>query len=445
MSFEVAIKVENLSKCYQIYDQPQDRLKQSVYPYFQKLIGHQPKKYYREFWALKDVSFEIKRGETFGIVGKNGAGKSTLLQIICGTLNPTFGSAQTFGRVAALLELGSGFNPEFSGRENIYINATLLGLTKQQIDQRFGKIAEFADIGEFIERPVKTYSSGMYVRLAFAVIAHVDADILVIDEALAVGDVFFTQKCMRFLREFTKKGTLIFVTHDTSSVMSFCTSAIWLEKGQTRLASSAKEVCEAYLEKLNDVKITAPTPVQLISPESHQKVTDFGDMRQIFVNQTNLRNDLEVFLFSEIANFFGTDQVGILDVFLGSENGSPMSWVVGGEIVELSIVANCKTAIDNPIIGFVVRDKLGQTLFGDNTFLTHQNFHPSSSVLTATFSFRMPVMPIGDYTISVAVAEGTQNIHTMHTWVHDALVFKSHASSAATGLLGIPMLKILLT
>ncbi|OYY58750.1 MAG: ABC transporter ATP-binding protein, partial [Polynucleobacter sp. 35-46-207] len=211
-SNEIAIKVQGLGKRYEIYDQPGDRLRQFLFPRLRNLFRLSHKQYFREFWALTDISFEVKRGETVGIIGRNGSGKSTLLQIICGTLTPTTGSVQTNGRIAALLELGSGFNPEFTGRENVYLNASVLGLTKEETDARFDDIVAFADIGDFIDQPTKTYSSGMMVRLAFAVIAHVDADILVIDEALAVGDVFFTQKCMRFLRNFMKKGTILFVS-----------------------------------------------------------------------------------------------------------------------------------------------------------------------------------------------------------------------------------------
>ena len=238
MSSEIAIKVENLSKCYQIYDKPRDRLLQMLFR------GHRT--FYREFWALRDVSFEIKRGETVGIIGRNGSGKSTLLQLICGTLNPTGGSIHTRGRIAALLELGSGFNPEFTGRENVYMNASILGLTHEEIDARFDAIAAFADIGDFIEQPVKTYSSGMYVRLAFAVIAHVDADILVIDEALSVGDAFFTQKCMRFLRRFMENGTVLFVSHDTGAVINLCQSGIWLEKGSVKHKGEPHIIEEHY-------------------------------------------------------------------------------------------------------------------------------------------------------------------------------------------------------
>ena len=198
---DIVISVRNLSKRYEIYDRPQDRLKQFFWPSFQKLIGQAPKKYFRDFWALNDISLEIKRGETVGIIGRNGSGKSTLLQLICGTLNLTAGSIQTRGRIAALLELGAGFNPEFTGRENVFLNGALLGLSRTEIERHFDEIAAFADIGEHIDQAVKTYSSGMFVRLAFAVQAHLQTDILIVDEALAVGDVFFQQKCARFMRD----------------------------------------------------------------------------------------------------------------------------------------------------------------------------------------------------------------------------------------------------
>ena len=242
MSSDTAIKVESLSKCYQIYDKPRDRLMQ--------MLMRGRKQYFREFWALHDVSFELKRGETVGIIGLNGSGKSTLLQMICGTLNPTSGSVTTHGRVAALLELGAGFNPEFTGRENVYLAASLYGLTTKEVDERFEAITEFADIGDFIEQPVKTYSSGMFVRLAFAVIAHVDADILVVDEALSVGDAYFVQKCMRFLRRFMEHGTLLFCSHDTGAIVNLCTKAILLNKGLVKAIGSPKEVTEQYLAAL---------------------------------------------------------------------------------------------------------------------------------------------------------------------------------------------------
>ena len=251
MSSEIAIKVENLSKCYQIYAQPRDRLKQFVLPRLQRIAGKSPKQYFREFWALKDVSFEVKKGETVGIIGRNGSGKSTLLQMICGTLNPTGGTIQTNGRTAALLELGSGFNPEFTGRENVYLNGAVLGLTNDEIDNRFDDIASFADIGDFIEQPVKTYSSGMVVRLAFAVAVNVDPQILVVDEALSVGDELFQRKCYSRIETIKDKGaTIIFVSHSASIINQLCDEAILINHGKILLRGAPRSITKKYHQLL---------------------------------------------------------------------------------------------------------------------------------------------------------------------------------------------------
>lgn len=232
MSSEIAIRVENLSKFYQIYDKPRDRLKQLLLPGIQRTAGLKRKQYFREFWALKNISFKIGKGETVGIIGRNGSGKSTLLQIICGTLDQSVGEITTAGRIAALLELGSGFNPEFTGRENVYMNASVLGLTKREIDSRLQAITDFSEIGEFIDQPVKTYSSGMHARLAFSIAINVDPEILIVDEALAVGDARFVAKCMRRIKEIQQNGaSILFVSHDVSSVRTLCERAIWLDKG----------------------------------------------------------------------------------------------------------------------------------------------------------------------------------------------------------------------
>ncbi|SIR32305.1 lipopolysaccharide transport system ATP-binding protein [Pseudomonas sp. B10] len=248
MSSEIAIKIEGLSKCYEIYNTPRDRLKQFILPKLQNALGMQAQQYYREFWALRDISFEIKRGETVGIIGRNGGGKSTLLQLICGTLNPTGGSIETNGRIAALLELGSGFNPEFTGRENVYLSCALLGLTKEQTDARFDDVASFADIGAFIEQPVKTYSSGMFVRLAFAVNIVSQPDIMIVDEALAVGDMSFQAKCMTALRRIQDNGaTVLFVSHDIGSIRSLCSQAAYLEQGRLKGFGKASTLTEDYI------------------------------------------------------------------------------------------------------------------------------------------------------------------------------------------------------
>ncbi|RWM17990.1 MAG: ABC transporter ATP-binding protein [Mesorhizobium sp.] len=263
MSSEISVRVENLSKCYHIYDRPGDRLKQFIVPRLRRHAGSGPRQYFREFWALKDVSLEVKKGETVGIIGRNGSGKSTLLQMICGTLNPTRGQVQTTGRVAALLELGSGFNPEFTGRENIHLNAAILGLSPNEIDASFDDIAAFADIGDFLEQPVKTYSSGMVVRLAFAVQAMINPDILVVDEALAVGDEKFQRKCFARLEELKANGTsILFVSHSAPSIIELCDRALLLDHGTRVIYASPKHAVRAY-QKI----IYAP-------PEDHQRLVE---------------------------------------------------------------------------------------------------------------------------------------------------------------------------
>ncbi len=244
MSSNYAIKIDNLSKQYQMFDKPSDRLKQMLFR------GN--KQYYREFNALQDIGFEIAKGETVGVVGRNGSGKSTLLQIIAGTLTPSHGEIQVNGRVAALLELGSGFNPEFTGRENVYLNGAILGISKTEMDKRFDDIVRFADIGSFIDQPVKTYSSGMYVRLAFSIAINVEADILIVDEALAVGDTKFQIKCIDKMKEIKKNGTtILFVSHAGEQVKRFCEKGIWLEDGKVKEIGSATHVVNHYEDSLH--------------------------------------------------------------------------------------------------------------------------------------------------------------------------------------------------
>ncbi|MDP4831288.1 MAG: ABC transporter ATP-binding protein [Cyanobium sp. MAG_185] len=240
----LALRVSHLSKCYSIYNHPRDRLLQAIW-------GHR-KKLFRAFWALEDVSFELRKGQTLGIVGRNGSGKSTLLQMICGTLTPTSGSVQVPGRIGALLELGSGFNPEFSGLENVYLNAALLGLTKRETETRLDAILAFADIGSFIDQPVKTYSSGMAVRLAFAVQAHVEPDLLVVDEALAVGDEMFQKKCYSHLEGLKQRGTaILLVTHSCPQILQHCDEALLVHGGRLRLMGAPKTVTSAYQRLCN--------------------------------------------------------------------------------------------------------------------------------------------------------------------------------------------------
>jgi len=329
------------------------------------------------------------------------------------------------------------------------MNASLLGLSREEIDERFEEIVEFADIGDFIDQPIKMYSSGMVLRLAFAVIAHVDADILIVDEALAVGDVFFVQKCMRFLRDFIKKGTLLFVSHDTPAVVNLCTRAILLSHGRIEMEGDPKDVAEHYLEELYREKQETHKANEIqIAEGIDGNCDDFHDMRRDLIISSNLRNDIEVFRFDPDSPSFGAGGAKIVSVKLLSTEGKALSWVVGGEMVKLKVTCKILKPMSSPIVGFYIKDRLGQTLFGDNTYLTYRNSKINlapGQTLEAVFEFRMPILPQGDYSICAAIAEGTQEEHTQHQWIHDAVIIKSHSSSASTGLVGIPMKKIAMT
>lgn len=449
-SNDIAIRVENLSKCYEIYANPRDRLKQFVMPRLQRLVGQAPKQYFREFWALKDVSFEIKKGETVGIIGRNGSGKSTLLQMICGTLNPTSGNIQTNGRIAALLELGSGFNPEFTGRENVYLSGAVLGLSGEEVDARFGAIAAFADIGDFIDQPVKTYSSGMYVRLAFAVIAHVDAEILVIDEALAVGDAVFSQKCMRYLRKFKEHGTLIFVSHDMGSVLNLCARAIWLHGGQLRQKGGSKEIAEAYLQYTlqevygQEAKLQT-LDAQNVAPANTDELPEVTSAGVDAVPKIDYGSQMRVDENLNEANGWRTGAGEVLSVRL--EHFIPQSNDVfqGGESVRMRISAKAYQDMARPILGFLVRDRLGQDLFGENTLpFTDLNPRPTlaGSTIESEYVFRLPMLPNGQYLVMASLADGDLHTNVQHHWLHDALILNVSSSKVRWGLVGVHFEKV---
>lgn len=432
-----AIQLQNLSKCYHIYETPRDRLKQFIMPKLRRLFRLTPRQYYREFWAVKDLSLRVKRGETIGIIGRNGSGKSTLLQMICGTLTPTRGQVNTEGRIAALLELGSGFNPEFTGRENVYLYASVLGLSHETIHARFDDIAAFADIGDYIEQPVKTYSSGMFVRLAFAVVAHVDADILVIDEALAVGDAIFIQKCMRFLRAFKQRGTLFFVSHDTHSVVNFCDRAIWLDRGIIMKNGSAKTVTEAYTKYCyqqdhgTDAPMVALEP-STVSPDSLPTTPTTSEQSQ----------DGVITFLNNIPHSSGwkTGAAEITTITLTNTQGESVASFAGGEKITLRVKANIHKPLLSPILGFLLKDKLGQTLFGADTF----NYTPKpiyteqGECLEAQFTFILPFLPNGTYSLLAAIADGDHAKHIQHHWLNDAFLIHVSSAKIRHGLVGIP-------
>lgn len=440
MSSENAISVQSLGKSYHIYDKPRDRLLQMFFRNGRKL--------YRDFWALQDVSFEVKRGETVGIIGRNGSGKSTLLQIICGTLNPSSGQVAAHGRIAALLELGAGFNPEFTGRENVYISATLYGLTRAQVDERLNDIMEFADIGEFIDQPVKAYSSGMFVRLAFAVIAHVDADVLIVDEALAVGDAFFTQRCMRFLRDFMRTGTVLFVSHDTAAVKALCSRAVWLQNGKVVATGPAKQVCDAYLGEMIEAGQSTNGPPRHGSTAAHQsnekiEVAEVCADSVAPVVDENLGDERIYFLpFNRSSGSFGAGGASIVGARFLDGNGEQLSSIEPYKMVMLKIDLRAIQPLRSPIVGFFVRDRLGQTLFGSNTSAgaAAQPLAIAADLdFDAIFAFHFPALPNGDYTISMSVADGVLEDHVQLHWLHDAMGIKSQGIADLSGMVGVAM------
>lgn len=428
MSFDCAIEVNNLGKCYQIYDNPSQRLKQIL------LRGQ--RRYYKEFWALQDVSFKVMRGETVGIVGRNGSGKSTLLQMICGTLNPTIGGVNVKGRVAALLELGAGFNPEFTGIENIYMAASLYGLNKQDVDQRLNSIIAFADIGDYINQQVKTYSSGMYVRLAFAVIAYVDADILVVDEALAVGDAIFTQKCLRFIKRFKEKGTLIFVSHDSRSIISLCDKTIWLDSGRLIEYGTTKEIVERYTEycyKLASEEVTTliqkSVSINLMDDSEGKAKGELSKKIEVGKSEATFYSNIEK------SESWTTGGAQIVDVQIDGSYTACCTFK-GGEDICLKILANVNKKLKSVIVGFILKDELGQAIFGSNTFNQNETFAAAEGdVIVAKFTFKIPLLADGKYFLTAAIADGNLIDHEQQHWIHDALIVSVISNEKSYGLI----------
>lgn len=433
MYSEIAIKVTNLSKCYQIYEQPRDRLKQFVLPRLQRVMGMRPEQYYQEFWAVKDINFEVKKGETIGIIGRNGSGKSTLLQMISGTLNPSSGDIQTYGRVAALLELGSGFNPEFTGRENVYLNSAILGLSKEETSDTFDEIISFAGIEEFIDQPVKTYSSGMLMRLAFAVQSQINPSILIVDEALAVGDAKFQAKCFERLRLLKEKGTsILLVTHSSEQIVAHCSKAILLDKGIQLEIGEPKFVVNRYHDLLYGV------PKIQIAPHKNIEV--------IRTVQNNL--SVEADLFSTRNGYnrheyrWGDGAAAILDFFLANDVGAYPTAVTTGEKIKLSVTAKFHSSCDSPIFGVTIKTKEGVVVCGANSeTLECKNFYDlgcCGSAIQVDIEFSCRLGP-GDYFISLGIATRAGEEIIPHDRRYDAIHFQVYPSKRMFGLTDLEM------
>lgn len=399
-----AIKVENLSKVYKLYDSKKDRLKESIHPL--------KKKYSRDFYALKDISFAIEKGETVGIIGKNGSGKSTLLKIITGLITPSTGQIEVNGKVSALLELGAGFNPEYTGLENIYLNGNIMGFTRAEMDAKIEDILSFADIGDFIYQPIKMYSSGMTIRLAFAVAINVEPDILIIDEALAVGDIRFQQKCYRKINSFREQGkTILFCTHDTGAVLSFCSSCLWLHDGQIKKYGEPDDIVEDYTS-------------YMYFEQSKQEGQNGGAIENA-ESEKQAQQDLPWVSVKNCAHY-GEGGAEITEVcFYKKENGQAVTVLKGGEEVVIGIKAVTYSNIETPLFGFLVKNSYGVTAFGTSTFIEKANL-PSlgpNEVIEIHFPFKFPLLTNGLYSIDVAFAEGTQAVHFHHCWKYDVGCF----------------------
>ena len=422
MSSNYVIEGHEVAKSYRVVGGTIDRVHQ--------LFSKNARQAAQKIHALKNASFAIEKGDAVALVGVNGSGKSTLLHLICNTLKPTHGKIIRHGKIAALLELGTGFDPEFTGLENVRLNATFHGLSKEQLDQKLQAILDFADIGEFIHQPLKTYSSGMVLRLAFATIAHVDADILVIDEALAVGDAIFSQKCMRFIRDFKKHGTLLFVSHDTAAVQSLCNKAIWLDKGSLLMAGPVKEITEAYLHY----------SLQKIAGDERTLNALVGD-RSANVIESGAQEGVVIIENIAKAQGWNTGAAHIEEVSFTNADAPEKHYFQGGENVLLRIKGKAIETLKSPILGFSLRDRLGQDLFGTNTYEISKEkpvITPAGAGLEAEFRFKMPYLLNGQYALACSIADGNLQENVQHHFLHDALIITVSSSVHRWGLVGIP-------
>lgn len=407
------IAVREVSKRYEIYAKPTDRLKQMIMSGLRRLAGGDPVRYFQEFWALRDIDLEVRRGECVALIGRNGSGKSTLLQIICGTVEPTVGDVAVEGRVAALLELGSGFNPEFTGIENVYLNASLLGLSRDEVERKMDDILAFADIGEFVHQPVKTYSSGMAVRLAFAVQAQIDPDVLIVDEALAVGDARFQAKCFARLKALRECGTsILLVTHSTEQVVMHCDRAVLLDRGNKVEEGAPRQVVNRYLDLLygrapvesRDKRVRGPAREASVNQQLQGWDAGFGEREDDCFEQRAWYNPYE--------HRWGDGRASIVDfaVFVG-EQAFPQV-VTSGADVSLYLRYRFLADVVRPIFGITLKTKEGLTIYGTNTEMADTEAAPvdgnagDAGILLC--SFKLNCAP-GDYFLSLGIASRDVN------------------------------------
>ena len=425
MSSEYAIRARHLGKSYQVYQRPGDRLKQFVW--------RGRRRFYRDFWALRDVSFDVEPGATVGIIGRNGSGKSTLLQLVCGTLTPTTGSVELQGRVAALLELGAGFNPEFTGRDNVFMYGAVLGLTEQEIKDRYDHILAFADIGTFIDMPVKTYSSGMFVRLAFSVAINVDPDILIVDEALAVGDARFQQRCMAKLRQLQERGvSVLFVSHDVEAVKRLCRHVLILHDGQVVIQGDPLSMANWYLAlstldfDLDRLRHMQESDAQRSAREASAPPAPIVDPGTVAAGERPGAGGGEANLDLPEFKLFrhGDGNAKITDVFLADVRGRRLEAVTLGQIIRVIIDVEFHSDQSGHVVGFYMRDRLGTDVVGLNTWQERIELPEPrcGAVIRYAFELSLDLKP-GYYSLSPAVAY-QQDVQQWMDWIENAIIFR---------------------
>jgi ABC-type polysaccharide/polyol phosphate transport system ATPase subunit len=400
-----AVEFQGVSKSYAIYNSPGDRLKE--------LLSLNRLKRHRDFWALHDINFEVKRGETFCVVGENGSGKSTLLQMVAGILTPSIGNVTINGRVSALLELGAGFNPEFTGRDNVYLNGSIMGLTTRQIDQRYRDIEAFAEIGDFINQPVKTYSSGMVVRLAFAVAINVDPEILLVDEALAVGDIYFRQRCMRKVHELRSHGvTILFVSHAVGDVKAIGDRALWLDHGQMMELGNPDQVVSRYLAAMTEKDST----YLLTRARPAEQRQAGGPVRAPEIVET----------IPNIDRRFGDGRAEVLGIAVMDEQGRPLHMLSPSSRIIVRISVRAKEGVPMPIVGFMLRNQLGMDFSGTNTAREGHELAAMQpdDVYTVDFYLDIPELYGASFSFSPAIADGTLAGYQMCDWIDNAVALQ---------------------
>lgn len=432
------IQVAGLSKCFSIYDRPRDRLKQMIMPGVQRLTGQKQGQYHREFWALSDVNFEVGKGQTVGIIGQNGSGKSTLLQIITGTMTPTTGEVKTQGRIAALLELGSGFNPEFTGRENVYLNGSLLGLTHAQIDEKFDYIAAFAEIGDHLDQPVKTYSSGMMLRLAFAVQVAVETEVLIIDEALAVGDARFQMKCFKRLEELKARGTtILFVSHATELVRSFCDYGLVLDKGKAFFWGDAKTATVKYLASMFPDQTQPNGPLDTVKTSSlgQAVIEDVDGCLTISPDQSSVHTFGVGGATLDWLKIYGLEPPNMIIGGRDIKVRCQFSWDV--DVIQKLIASDGYQ--NNITLGITIADKKGSYIFGCNGFDSKLPIDClQTDISVVEFQLAMPYLLEGNYFLAIAIALGDLKHHVQLKWYDSVLQIRFiETEKKVFGLFGV--------